>query len=106
MAHVNIEKVRDRFPNTEFVLEEGDALAFDIALEVDVIYLFNPFDEEALTGLMKKVKPTFERAKPIYLVYVHPVHCSVIEGQLGNPMEVVKNWKGIPDVAVFGNTKQ
>ena len=106
MAHVNIAKVQDRFPNTEFVLEEGDALALDIAEEVDVIYLFNPFDEEALTGLMKKVKPSFERTKPIYLVYVHPVHCKVIEAQLGNPIEVVKNWKGIPDVAVFGNVNR
>ncbi|MDB4655438.1 class I SAM-dependent methyltransferase [Flavobacteriales bacterium] len=105
MAHVNIEKVKTRFPNTEFVLEEGDALTFAIPEEVDVIYLFNPFDEEALTRLIKNLKPSFTSIKPRYLVYVHPVHCQVIEAQLGNPVEVIKNWKGIPDVAVFGNGK-
>jgi len=103
IAHTNIERVRGRFPATEFILEEGDALTYPIREEIDVIYLFNPFDEEALKGLMKMVKPAFGRQKPIHLIYVHPVHCSVLEDALGNPIEVVKNWKGIPDVAVFSN---
>jgi SAM-dependent methyltransferase len=104
MAHVNIEKVRDRFPNTEFILEEGDALQFDIPDEVDVIYLFNPFDEEAMRGLMKKVKPAFNRSKQTHLVYVHPVHSSVLEKELGQPISLIKNWKGMPDVVVFSNS--
>lgn len=103
VAHTNIERVRDKFPETDFVLEEGDALTYPIREEIDVIYLFNPFDEEALKGLMEMVKPAFGRKKAIYLIYVHPVHCSVLEEELGNPIEVVKNWKGIPDVAVFSN---
>ena len=103
IAYTNIEKVRSKFPKTEFVLKEGDALTYDIPHEVDVIYLFNPFDEDAVRGLMEKVKPAFERTKPIYLLYVHPVHCKVLEESLGNPMEVVKNWKRIADVAVFRN---
>ncbi len=103
IAYTNIEKVKDRFPSTEFILEEGDALAFDIPEEVDVIYLFNPFDEEAVRGLMQKVKPAFDRQKALHLLYVHPIHCGVLEESLGAPIEVVKNWKGIPDVAVFAN---
>ena len=105
MAHVNIEKVRARFPNTEFVLNEGDALTYDIPEEVDVIYLFNPFDEEAVRGLLKKVKPVFDSSRPAHLVYVHPIHCSVLEEQLGQPISVIKNWKGMPDVAVFSNSQ-
>lgn len=103
IAHTNIEKVRDRFPKTEFVLQEGDALTYTIPEEVDVIYLFNPFDEEAVIGLLNQLKPAFASTKKVYLIYVHPVHCSVLESEFGEPMEVIKNWKGMPDVAVFTN---
>ncbi|MCF8464621.1 MAG: class I SAM-dependent methyltransferase [Flavobacteriales bacterium] len=101
IAHTNIEKVKDRFPNTEFVLSEGDALQYDIPEEVDVIYLFNPFDEHAVRNLGHKVKATFATQKKIHLIYVHPVHSNVFEETFGMPISVVKNGKGIPDVAVF-----
>ncbi|MCB9190454.1 MAG: class I SAM-dependent methyltransferase [Flavobacteriales bacterium] len=103
MAHTNIETVRQRFPNTEFVLTEGDALAYDFPEEIDVIYLFNPFDEEATRGLLRKVKPVFEREKRIDLVYVHPIHCQVLQQELGEPISVIQNLKGIPEAKVFSN---
>lgn len=103
IAHVNIETVRAKFSNTEFVLSEGDAMTYDIPEEVDVIYLFNPFDEDALSALLHRLAAAFKQDKPMYLVYVHPIHCSVLEKELGNPISVIKNWKGIPDVAVFSN---
>lgn len=103
IAHTNVEKVRDRFPNTEFVLSEGDALEYEIPEEVDVIYLFNPFDEEATRKLLTKVKPTFKQPKQMYLIYVNPVHCNVFQQELGEPTSVVKNAKGIPEVKVFSN---
>lgn len=103
IAHTNIETVRGRFPNTEFVLQEGDALHYDIPEEVDVIYLFNPFDETATSELLKKVKPAFERRKPLFLIYVHPIHCNVLQEELGEPMNVITNSKGTPEVKVFSN---
>ena len=103
IAYTNIEKVKGRFGNCEFELCKGDALQYDIPEEVDVVYLFNPFDEEAVRGLLKKVEPAFERQKAFYLIYVNPVHCNVLEAVLGAPVSVIKNWKGMPDVAVFSN---
>ncbi|MCB9186409.1 MAG: class I SAM-dependent methyltransferase [Flavobacteriales bacterium] len=103
IAHTNVEKVRDRFPNTEFVLSEGDALEYEIPEEVDVIYLFNPFDEEATQGLLRKVKPVFKSEKRIDLVYVHPIHCQVLQQELGEPIAVIQNLKGIPEAKVFSN---
>lgn len=103
IAHTNIETVKERFPNTEFVLTEGDALAYDIPEEVDVVYLFNPFDQETTIDLLKKVKPAFEQKKPIYLVYVNPVHCNVLQQELGKPSAIIKNAKGIPEVKIFSN---
>jgi len=103
LAHTNIERVRNRFPNTEFELQEGDALQYDIPEEVDVIYLFNPFDETATRELLKKVKPAFQRRKPLFLIYVHPIHCNVLQEELGEPMNVISNSKGAPEVTVFSN---
>jgi SAM-dependent methyltransferase len=103
IAHTNIEKVRNKFVNTEFLLQEGDALEYQIPEEVDVIYLFNPFDAAAIRSLIKQLKPAFNRNKKVHLVYLHPIHCNVLEEAFGNPESVIKNWKGIPDVAVFSN---
>jgi predicted RNA methylase len=103
IAHTNIEMVKSKFPKTEFELSEGDAVAYDIPEEVDVIYLFNPFDEETICKLLERIKPIFNRDKKIHLVYVHPVHCKNCEDVLGSPISVIKNWKGIADVAIFGN---
>lgn len=105
IAHTNIERVRDRFPNTEFSLQEGDALVYDIPEEVDVIYLFNPFDEQAVSVLMNRVKPAFERNKPVCLIYVHPVHSNVLKSALGKPFASVENGKGMPDVMIFCNNR-
>lgn len=102
-AYSNIEKVKSRFPNTEFILKEGDALVYDIPEEVDVIYLFNPFDEQAIAELMTRVKPVFEQKKTVYLVYVHPIHSKAFEQELGGPSSVVGNGTGMPEVAVFSN---
>jgi len=103
IAHTNIETVRSRFPKTEFELHEGDALNYEITEDVDVVYLFNPFDEETISKLVERLKPVFSRAKKVHLVYVHPVHCSVFESAFGKPVSTITNWKGIADVAVFSN---
>ena len=103
IAYTNIETVKGRFPKTEFLIEECDALTYTIPEEVDVIYLFNPFDEHATLELTKQLKPVFSRSKPIYLVYVNPVHCGIFETALGKSHSVVKNNKGIVDVKVFSN---
>ncbi|MDP6908146.1 MAG: class I SAM-dependent methyltransferase [Flavobacteriales bacterium] len=105
IAYTNIERVRNKFSETTFDLQEGDALAYEIPEEVDVIYLFNPFDEHAISGLLDRVKPAFEKSKPIHLVYVHPIHYNVLEKVLGSPSAIVKNQKGIMDVAIFSNQK-
>ncbi len=104
IAHTNIELVRDKFPNTEFVLHEADALTYEIPEEVDVIYLFNPFDEAATRGLLQKVKPSFNRKRPLYLVYVNPIHCHVLQQELGKPSQVITNAKGTPEVKIFSNS--
>lgn len=103
IAYTNIEKVRSRYPSTEFILTEGDALNYEIGQDVDVIYLFNPFDEEAIDILARRLKPILERKHEVHLVYVHPVHCSIFEKVLGHAKNQIRNSKGMVEVAVFGN---
>ena len=103
IAHTNIEVVKPRFPKTEFELSEGDALEYKMSKEVDVIYLFNPFDEETICKLLEQLKLIFKRNKKIYLVYVHPVHSASCEEVFGKPVSTITNRKGISDVVIFCN---
>lgn len=103
IAYTNVERVRDKFPDTEFILTEGDALIYEIPEEVDVIYLFNPFDEAAISTLVQRLRPIFERKHPIYLVYVHPIHGEVFEQTFGQPTALIASVKGMPDVSIFSN---
>jgi len=100
-AHVNIEKVRHRFPHTEFVLIEDDALTSPIAPDTDVIYLFNPFDKRSLEMYLRHVKKHFAYDRQLHLIYVHPVHQCVFEREIGPPVAVLHNRKGMPEAALF-----
>jgi hypothetical protein len=71
IAHVNIEKVRSRFSNTTFELHEGDAIAFGLPKEVNVVYLFNPFDEATLLRWIAIINQQIERR--VHIIYMHPV---------------------------------
>lgn len=77
MAIANIERVRSRFPNTEFDLHEGDAVAFGLPKGVHVVYLFNPFDEHTLkqwaTAIVLQMEPG------LHIIYMHPVFASALE---------------------------
>jgi len=103
MARANIETVKDRFSKTEFRVVQCDALTYSIAEEVDVIYLFNPFDERATLALAKQLKPVFAQKKRIDLIYVHPVSAHVFEKELGDSSSEIRNNRGILEVTVFSN---
>ncbi|MCF8258686.1 MAG: class I SAM-dependent methyltransferase [Flavobacteriales bacterium] len=77
VAHVNIERVRPRFPDTVFELHDGDAIAFALPKDVDVAYLFNPFDAEALGRWMTTMMPQI--CRPLHIIYMHPVFAHVLD---------------------------
>ncbi len=85
-AHVNIEKVRGKFPETVFRMVEGNAIEFGLPEGTDVAYLFNPFDAETLNRWIATILPQVR--KPLHIVYMHPVFHPTLESQ-GLKMEKV-----------------
>lgn len=75
VAHVNIAQVQSRFQNTNFELHDGDAIAFGLPADVDVAYLFNPFDAETLRKWLETILPQAQR--PLHIIYMHPVFAEV-----------------------------
>jgi SAM-dependent methyltransferase len=75
VAHVNIAQVQSRFKNTTFELHYGDAIAFGLPTDVDVAYLFNPFDAETLRKWLEAILPQAQR--PLHIIYMHPVFAEV-----------------------------
>jgi SAM-dependent methyltransferase len=75
VAHVNLERVRPRFQNTTFELHDGDAIAFGLPSDVDVAYLFNPFDSDTLQKWLETILPQAQR--PLHIIYMHPVFAEV-----------------------------
>jgi hypothetical protein len=78
-AHVNIEKVRGKFPETVFRMAEGNAIEFGLPEGTDVAYLFNPFDAETLDRWIATILPQVR--KPLHIVYMHPVFHPILERQ-------------------------
>lgn len=86
MAHVNIEKVRSRFPDTVFELHDGDATDFGLPADVDVIYLFNPFDEQTLLKWSATIAQQLQR--PIHVIYMHPVFAEALTSSHPTLLEI------------------
>lgn len=75
-AHVNIERVKGRFPGTGFELHDGDAIAFGLPKGVDVAYLFNPFDADMLKRWIETIIGQAE--SPLHIIYMHPFFADVL----------------------------
>lgn len=72
----NIYRVKDRYPNTKFDVVEADAVAFGVSDDVDVAYLFNPFDRDIVKQWLDNVIQG--RQRPLHIIYMHPVHKDVM----------------------------
>lgn len=68
-----VNSVKKTYPSTEFKLVHQDAFYFDIPPDVNAIYLFNPFDEVIMSGVVSNiVKSQAEFPRTIYILYINP----------------------------------
>ena len=67
--------LKDRFPKTSFKVINNDAFYFEIPANVSTIFLFNPFDEVIMSGVMVNILKS-QRITPrvIRVLYANPVH--------------------------------
>jgi SAM-dependent methyltransferase len=67
--------LKERFPHTSFKVINNDAFYFEIPGNVSTIFLFNPFDEVIMSGVMGNILKS-QRITPrtIRVLYANPVH--------------------------------
>lgn len=71
----NLEKVKLQLPLLIFQVVNNDAFYYDIPKDVDCIFLFNPFDELIMSGVVKNIEHQRKQAeKDVFIIYLNPLH--------------------------------
>lgn len=71
----NLEATREKFPSLVFKVINNDAFYFDIPDDADCIFMFNPFDEIIMSGVVKNIMTSLEEnPRTMTILYVNPLH--------------------------------
>lgn len=77
-AEKNMAATRQHCPGLEYTIIHNDAFYYDIPEDVDGIFLFNPFDEVILEGVVERILESHEkRPRKITIIYANPLHKEV-----------------------------
>ena len=69
------DTLKERIPKTSFKVINNDAFYFEIPENVSTIFLFNPFDEVIMSGVMGNILKSQETTpRTIRVLYANPVH--------------------------------
>ena len=59
----------------QYTIVHNDAFYFEIPRDAGTIFLFNPFDEVILSGLLKNILRSLkENKRSLYIIYLNPLH--------------------------------
>jgi 16S rRNA G966 N2-methylase RsmD len=74
-AAENLSVTQQKFSGLQYKVINNDAFYFEIPCDVDVIFMFNPFDEIIMDGVAENILESFEiQPRKITLIYVNPLH--------------------------------
>ena len=74
-TNLNLLLIKKKYPELEYTVINNDAFYFAIPRGVDSIFLFNPFDEMIMSGVLNNIiKVTGRTNGKITVVYVNPLH--------------------------------
>jgi SAM-dependent methyltransferase len=74
-ATENIVFTKKVFPALQAKIINNDAFYFDISKDVDCIFLFNPFDDVILSGVIDNINESIdEYPRTVYIIYFNPVY--------------------------------
>ncbi len=78
VAEKNMAVTRQKFPEMLYTIINNDAFYYEIPEDVDCIFLFNPFDEIILDGVVERILESHEaNLRKITIIYVNPLHKEV-----------------------------
>ncbi len=74
-ATENLETTKVQFPLLSYQVINNDAFYYEIPIDVDCIFLFNPFDEIIMSGLIENIDISLEEfPRDFYIIYLNPLH--------------------------------
>ncbi len=74
-AKKNLQITHKQFPLLEFSVVNNDAFYYEIPVDADCIFLFNPFDEVIMSGVVNNIRHSLKSyPRKISIVYVNPLH--------------------------------
>ena len=73
-SKLNLLKTQQRLPAMQFKVLNNDAFYFDIPHDADCIFMFNPFDEMIMNGVIENIEISIEEhPRPITIIYANPM---------------------------------
>lgn len=73
-AEKNLEKIKRTQPSLEYKLLNNDAFYYEIPLDADMIFFFNPFDEVIMSGVAENILESYEmNPRRITIFYLNPI---------------------------------
>jgi len=74
-AMENVEITKKKFPLLSYLVINNEAFYYEIPADVDCIFLFNPFDEMIMSGVIENIEISLEESpRNIYIIYLNPLH--------------------------------
>jgi SAM-dependent methyltransferase len=73
-ARKNLAITQQKFPQMTARVLHNDAFYFDIPDDCNCIFMFNPFDDVIMSGVVENIEISLERRpRPIQILYVNPM---------------------------------
>ncbi len=74
-AKENLEITKKEFPSLSYKVINNDAFYYEIPADVDCIFLFNPFDEIIMHGVIENIDTSLEEfPRDLFIIYLNPLH--------------------------------
>ena len=77
-AKENCTITQQKIPGLEFSIINNDAFYYGIPHDVDCIFMFNPFDEIIMSGVLENIRESLQQVpRKLVIAYVNPLHKSM-----------------------------
>jgi SAM-dependent methyltransferase len=74
-SKLNLFATQQRFPQLQYKVWNNDAFYFEIPEDADCIFMFNPFDEVIMSGVIENIDISLEKnPRKITVIYANPQH--------------------------------
>ena len=74
-AKENLAVTKQKIPTLHYTIINNDAFYFDIPGDVNCVFLFNPFDEMIMSGVVNNISAGLKsHPRKVNVIYVNPLH--------------------------------